>query len=115
MAATVSGVARSPSNACAGPPGRALIQRKTRIESPIRIGTRSRSRRTVKRSTYDVRRLELLRWLFLLDRHDRERLQRDGARLVALDAAVERERRLRVDIGDARQELHDRPVRLLVE
>ena len=34
----------------AGEPGSARIQMKTRIESPIRIGTSSSSRRTVKRS-----------------------------------------------------------------
>ena len=34
----------------AGSPGSALIQRKTRIESPRRIGTSSSSRRTTKRS-----------------------------------------------------------------
>jgi hypothetical protein len=50
MARIEASVARSPSSACAGPPGRALIQRKTRIESPRRMGTRRRSRRTTKRS-----------------------------------------------------------------
>ncbi len=45
-----SGVARSPRSDSAGPPGRALIQRKTRIESPRRIGTSRSSRRTTKRS-----------------------------------------------------------------
>jgi hypothetical protein len=52
ICATVSGVARSPSSACAGPPGRALIQRKTRIESPIKIGISMRSRRTMNLTIY---------------------------------------------------------------
>ena len=46
-------------------PGSARIQRKTRSESPIRIGTRRRSRRTAKRSSAPylvVRRLSIT-WL----------------------------------------------------
>src|ERR687896_737738 len=46
-----SGVARSPRAACAGPPGRARSQAKSRTDRPSRIGTSCRSRRTMKRST----------------------------------------------------------------
>ncbi len=46
-----SGVARSPSAAWAGPPGRERSQAKSRTDSPSRIGISWRSRRTMKRST----------------------------------------------------------------
>jgi hypothetical protein len=50
IAAIASAVARSPSSVVAGLPGSARIHMKTRIESPRRIGMRSRTRRTTKRS-----------------------------------------------------------------
>ena len=107
-----AGVARSPSSDSAGLPGSAWTQRKTRIESPSRIGTSSISRRTTKRSIgIVVRRLAMP----LLDRHAGERsATSDRARHVARDALLEGDRRHGVRVRHARQELHDHLVRLLV-
>src|SRR5688500_19753681 len=46
-----SGVERSPRRAVSGPPGRARTNRKTRIESPKRIGISRSRRRTANFST----------------------------------------------------------------
>src|SRR5918994_5942346 len=100
-----SGVARSPSSDSAGPAGRALIHRKTRIESPSRIGMSRISRRTTKRSiVYVVRRLGF-RFAWLLasasaDRDGVEDLVRRWARNEAFDILPEGERGLRVRVGD---------------
>src|SRR3954449_6977044 len=109
-------VARSPRSAEAGSPGRALIHRKTRIESPRRIGTRRSSRRTTKRSIYVVVRRPTTPFsLDSPDRHESERLERNRAGRVALDRLLESERRARVCVRDTGQVIHDDLVRLLVE
>src|SRR5918995_3713025 len=115
----VSGVARSPSSDSAGPAGRALIHKKTRIESPRRIGTSRISRRTTKRSTLQAARRLSARSLSLLaspaDRDGVEELVRRRARHEALDVLPEGQRGLRVRVRNRRQRFHDVLVRLLVQ
>ena len=74
-------VARSPRSDSAGDPGSARIQRKTSSESPIRIGTSRRSRRTAKRSTRSLPRRPpaLDHWLSAPTRRS-ERLRTTPAR-----------------------------------
>src|SRR4051794_10587772 len=109
-----SSVARSPSSACAGPPGSARIQKKMISDSPMRIGMSKSSRRMVNRSTTTPRRLLCSRYP-LPDRDRVEDLQTDRARLVALYVRCKRECGLRMDVRDARDPVGDRLVRLLVQ
>src|SRR5581483_2726021 len=111
--AIVSGVARSPRSACAGEPGSARIQTKTRIETPSRIGTSSRSRRTTYLSISSS--ADSYVRLGSREVHRRERLERDRARRVPVHPLLEGEGRLRVHVRHHRQELHHHDRGLLVE
>src|SRR5439155_7798438 len=111
---TSAGVALSPRSDSAGDPGSARIQKKMRSETPIRIGIRSSSRRTIYRSNSIVRRRSA-QFLLSSDGNPFEWIRADGARDVALHRLLESECRARVRVRHGRQVLHDHDVRLLVE
>ena len=98
----------------AGPPGRARIHRKTRIESPRRIGTRS-SRRTTKRGIYVVvRRPTTPSSLDAPDRHDGRTARARPGWACSLARFLNPSAGLVCAYGIRGQVVHDDPVRLLV-
>src|SRR5919106_4432565 len=105
MRATASGVDRSPRRATAGPPGRARSQKNSNTDSPNRIGTSSSSLRTTNRSIAATSPEGDLSEALVVERPGH----------VTRDAFGEGDGRLVVDVRDARHEVHDQPVGLLVE
>ena len=97
-----------------GRPARsALVQAKTRNETPSRTGMARMSRRPTNLRIRLVAR-QLTRSSLLLDRHGAKCSVVDGARHETLDVRAGTPGRLRVRERHARQEVHDLPVGLLV-
>src|SRR5918994_4696533 len=106
IAATRSGVERSPRRAVAGPPGRRRNHANSRIDRPNRIGMSCSSRLTTKRS---------IPWLTALGVHELELLVRDWAGDEVPHVGLQADRRRRVGDRQRRQELDDLPVDPLVQ
>src|ERR1700693_3681527 len=112
--ATSAGVARSPRSDEIGVPGSARTQKKTRIETPKRIGRIRSSRRTMYRSIYVVRRLSLFRSRSP-DRCVLEPRPADWGRDQVVHLLLGAEERHRVGVRHCRQIPHDQFVDLLVQ